>query len=178
MSKLLPCPFCGGEAAVRKDDGKFCVVCVSDDIECWCALGEQYDGCAMPNHSFYAEDTAVEKWNTRAAVSQGGPVSAAIEKCAQVAITMTQKWGDPLGNDYQQGAQDHGIRIIHQIRALKDASPSLPVSEPGVRERIYNVALAELEKKRLMPTSVTLATAIANAAAAALTSPSNGKAQP
>lgn len=56
--------------------------------------------------------------------------------------------------------------------------PSLPVSEPGVRDRIYNVALAELEKKRLMPTSVTLATAIANAAAAAFTSPSNGEAQP
>ncbi|SFL99911.1 hypothetical protein SAMN03159423_4811 [Bradyrhizobium sp. NFR13] len=41
-----------------------------------------------------------------------------VERCAQVAVAMTQKWGDPNGNDYQQGAQDHGIRIIHQIRAL------------------------------------------------------------
>jgi hypothetical protein len=51
-----------------------------------------------------------------------------IEQCAQVAVAMTQKWGDPNGNDYQQGAQDHGIRIIHQIRALKSASLAEPES--------------------------------------------------
>lgn len=52
------------------------------------------------------------------------PVADIIERCAQVAVAMTQKWGDPDGNNYQQGAQDQGIRIIHQIRALKDAAPT------------------------------------------------------
>jgi hypothetical protein len=46
-----------------------------------------------------------------------------VEKCAQIADALTNKWGQPNGEDYQQGMNDHGIRIASQIRALapKDA---------------------------------------------------------
>jgi len=43
---------------------------------------------------------------------------AVIRECAAVAAKMREKWGDPIGTDYAQGAQDQGIRIEAQILAL------------------------------------------------------------
>lgn len=152
MSELLPCPFCGGKAYLGRNPTTVAVVCDNDDC---------------PASAYVAEDTdtaAVAAWNTRAAMPQGEPVAFMF-------------WNDPDTQRHFSQLRETIGSYWTRIEPLY-ASPSLPVSEPGVRERIYNVALAELEKKRLMPTSVTLATAIANAAAAALTSPSNGKAQP
>lgn len=68
MSDLLPCPFCGDVGpSIREDDGKFCIVCTS--IDCYCAVGEGYDGCAMPNHAFYEAEAAIAAWNTRPAIT-------------------------------------------------------------------------------------------------------------
>jgi hypothetical protein len=140
MSKLLPCPFCGGKAAVRQDDGKFCVVCISDDIDCWCALGEQYDGCAMPNHSFYTEEIAVAKWNTRAAIPQGEPdaVRPEILRIIREAARKFHVFADEP--DFREReklrsetADDAADAILS---ALSRSAPSIPVSEPGVREAL------------------------------------------
>lgn len=62
---LLPCPFCGGDAAIRggSREGGYCVVCMN--VGCFCALGEGYDRDAMPDHSFATEEEAAEKWNRR-----------------------------------------------------------------------------------------------------------------
>jgi hypothetical protein len=59
--KLLPCPFCGSNAHITEEDSRFFAGC--DD--CFCAVGEAYDGCAMPNHCFYEEEAAAQAWNTR-----------------------------------------------------------------------------------------------------------------
>lgn len=44
-----------------------------------------------------------------------------IEECAQVVRDLTDKWGNPNGTLYEQGAQDHGHRIHARISSLKGA---------------------------------------------------------
>ena len=65
MVELLGCPFCGGDATISQDDGRYCVIC--NGLECYCAVGEGYDMHAMPKHMFFSEEVAIEAWNTRAA---------------------------------------------------------------------------------------------------------------
>lgn len=65
MTELLRCPFCGDTAATCEGDGKWFVACCN--MGCFCAVGEGYDPCAMPNHVFTSEEAAIEAWNTRAA---------------------------------------------------------------------------------------------------------------
>jgi hypothetical protein len=62
-SGLLPCPFCGGKAALVEGDHRFYVACTSPD--CFCAIGEGYDRDAMPDHAFGDEDDAATAWNRR-----------------------------------------------------------------------------------------------------------------
>lgn len=95
----------------------------------------------MPSATAQAE-VALALIATALTAPVAGDVAAeTIERCAKVAIAMTEKWGDPLGNDYQQGAQDHGIRITHQIRALaRDATMSSSASEKAIIERCEKIA--------------------------------------
>lgn len=71
--ELKPCPFCGGAGHITgPDDGCLFVHCLGPD--CHCAVGENYDGDAMPKHAFYDPETATAAWNTRlqAERDQGG----------------------------------------------------------------------------------------------------------
>jgi hypothetical protein len=69
---LLPCPFCGGKAELRSDNGTYFVLCVEltpADLphrKCFAAMGENYDRDSMPEHMYFNEDQAIEAWNQRA----------------------------------------------------------------------------------------------------------------
>ena len=51
---LLPCPFCGGEAALYADDGLGCPY--------WC----ECTACETRGQYFNRPDTAADRWNHRA----------------------------------------------------------------------------------------------------------------
>ena len=53
MAELKPCPFCGGEASIRKIDNVWYVVGCDD---CSCDVGR---------HWFYTREEVVEAWNRR-----------------------------------------------------------------------------------------------------------------
>jgi len=61
--ELLDCPFCGSEPFVSEGGERFYIACSS--LDCACALGEGYDACCMPEHSFADEAEAIAAWNTR-----------------------------------------------------------------------------------------------------------------
>lgn len=63
---LLPCPFCGAGAHITEEDSRFFAAC----DQCFCAVGEAYDGCAMPNHIFHEEEAAAAAWNTRPPITR------------------------------------------------------------------------------------------------------------
>lgn len=55
-------------------------------------------------------------------VSASADVRAAtVEECVTLSTELTLKWGRATGTDYEQGAQDHGYRLIHAIRALSQS---------------------------------------------------------
>lgn len=53
MNELKPCPFCGGEAEVRRYQNVFSAVCCDED-------------CAAYNGLYRSEAEAALHWNTRA----------------------------------------------------------------------------------------------------------------
>lgn len=64
MEELKPCPFCGADGRIQKQDNSMFVYC--DGPNCLVALGESYDPDGMPDHAFYDEETAIAAWNRRA----------------------------------------------------------------------------------------------------------------
>ncbi len=70
--KLLPCPFCGGEASIvkswRTKSKEISVSCNTDDC-----LGRNEEQGEQGGYSasFYSDAEAIEAWNTRVAVSDG-----------------------------------------------------------------------------------------------------------
>jgi hypothetical protein len=62
---LFPCPFCGSRAKICGDDVKkmYYVTCVNPN--CNCAIGEKYDECGNPKHTFTTEEDIVKVWNRR-----------------------------------------------------------------------------------------------------------------
>lgn len=71
--RLLPCPFCGGAAEVYPEEESFtgsgyyvsCFQPAFPVTECYCAVGENYDRDAMPEHVFPTKEAAIAAWNTR-----------------------------------------------------------------------------------------------------------------
>ena len=55
-TKLLPCPFCGGEAGLSAHDNHYVVECMN----VWCEVGA-YTELRYPQSA----EQAVEAWNTR-----------------------------------------------------------------------------------------------------------------
>ena len=64
--ELLACPFCGAEAFVEEQDGRFYVACYN--LKCFAKLGEGVDGYGSPDHRFGTEADAIAAWNTRASL--------------------------------------------------------------------------------------------------------------
>jgi hypothetical protein len=46
----------------------------------------------------------------------------AFGECAKLITELTLKHGRATGTDYEQGVQDHGYRLLHQVRALAVSS--------------------------------------------------------
>ena len=57
MSELKPCPFCGGEATLTKEQGRFFVSCENDDC-----------GVVVETRLWVSRtmEGAIEAWNRRA----------------------------------------------------------------------------------------------------------------
>ena len=64
-TELKPCPFCGADGGIIESDGTFYAACSS--LDCFCAVGEVFDGSSMPEHVFLSEIAAITAWNTRKA---------------------------------------------------------------------------------------------------------------
>jgi ssDNA-binding Zn-finger/Zn-ribbon topoisomerase 1 len=69
MTKLKPCPFCGGEAKLYEGDygGGYYVICVGE-TECYCRMGayEATDGPGCGTDGDYeSREEAIEAWNMR-----------------------------------------------------------------------------------------------------------------
>ncbi len=65
MSKLKPCPLCGGGAQTFGSSlSGFYTACTN--LDCCCSVGEAYDKDAMPDHQFATEALAEAAWNRRA----------------------------------------------------------------------------------------------------------------
>lgn len=81
--ELKPCPFCGEPGTVVCDGeglgAMFYVAC--GGANCFCCLGEGYDGDAMPSHTFRERAKAIAAWNTRPADLTGELVEA-LRRCS------------------------------------------------------------------------------------------------
>lgn len=63
MRELKPCPFCGSDAYIQDDGGRFYAACTN--VDCGCRYGEEWDCDDMPVHQFIAEPDAIAAWNAR-----------------------------------------------------------------------------------------------------------------
>lgn len=63
-----------------------------------------------------------------------------VEECCQLITELTLKHGTATGTDYQQGAMDHGYRLLHKVRAL---SPSTALTESELRQARENLLGSE-----------------------------------
>lgn len=66
QGELLPCPFCGSQAAVGgtsfESDGVY-IYCTNDN--CHVAMGENYDRDGGDDHWYISEKEAIALWNKR-----------------------------------------------------------------------------------------------------------------
>jgi Lar family restriction alleviation protein len=69
--KLLPCPFCGGDAFTNgSEEVGFYASC----RDCYTCVGEAWDKSAMPDHMFKTEDDAIAAWNRRKSVESASSI--------------------------------------------------------------------------------------------------------
>lgn len=129
MTDLLGCPFCGGEAELREDDGRCCIVCLS--VDCFTAMGEGYDRDAMPSHAFYDRHFAIAAWNTRATPALSCPDGfrvVPVEPDLGMYRALTARlWETDAGKDFAIKWSLGSFREDYQ--AMLAASPA-PAQEP------------------------------------------------
>lgn len=121
-SDLKPCPFCGGEAALKKGKSVYSIVCAegSSCIGGGLLIGFKHD----------ALESAVAQWNTRADLSQAaiaaammGAVQGAIDKMAGNAVQRMQdaEFADPVdGVKIWSTVADELQAISAKICALRE----------------------------------------------------------
>lgn len=130
---MLPCPFCGGDAVMRRDD---------DPGYPWYVTFEHEPDCtmyALPTdmfRSFSTEAEAMAAWNRRTALKSHGQAFDAAgvrEACAKVADAVAKGLADAenAGSDEAEEAWHSGCahgakRAADQIRAL--LIPEAPAS--------------------------------------------------
>lgn len=75
MGKLLKCPFCGGEATLKRDQ--------KDDFVEW-SVGCYNRGCVCSAHTYCYDnkDDAIRDWNTRT------PMANIVEKLEEASFLM------------------------------------------------------------------------------------------
>lgn len=143
---LLPCPFCGEENIYLNEPSEFsrygsinCPACMVDMPG---AIGG--DGQAE----------LIACWNTRASLQ---PVPYGAARALRPEALQALK-------GYIQADAD-GVMVYVSRQALDEAIAALDVAQP-TRDQIYDIVLRELETRHPIPTTVLLATRIANALAA------------
>lgn len=101
MGKLLKCPFCGGEATLKRDQ--------KDDFVEW-SVGCYNRGCVCSAHTYCYDnkDDAIRDWNTRT------PMANIVEKLEEMKKDSSQgceKVNQELCNSYF----DCGLCLIDRI---------------------------------------------------------------
>ena len=86
-TKLLPCPFCGGEAEMIKRKSNFPYI-----HGVWCI------GCKCRTSFEKSEEIAIEKWNTRKPVDD---VLERLEELMEKAMSNSEKAAE-LGKAYEK----------------------------------------------------------------------------
>ena len=119
MSDLKPCPFCGGEAKICGPDDERMSYVACSNIACYCALGEDYDRDAMPDHSFATEEDATKAWNTRASADGGQ------EKMREALVKITEIVHAMDGGDWDE---------IEEAQEIAHAALSSPASGAEAKE--------------------------------------------
>ena len=92
-------------------------------------LAESVAGWTLPLNADGTEQVIKPLYATPAQPDTGD--AAALREARLEALTLTRKYGDPNGPDYQQGVSDHGHRWVAQIDRIL-AALSKP-NAPGVR---------------------------------------------
>lgn len=93
--ELLPCPFCGGEAAIQLDRGRGTV-----GVGC-----TKCTACQPPSWDIDSETWARRAWNTRALSPQTLPATGEVERAAVVAYIRRQSdRGADIGNEKPKGS--------------------------------------------------------------------------
>ena len=97
MSELKCCPFCGGEATLKRDQ--------KDDFVEW-SVGCYNRGCVCSAHTYCYDnkDDAIRDWNTRT------PMANIVEKLEEEKTMAYDKWDG--GSSYK--AYSQAINIIKQ----------------------------------------------------------------
>lgn len=126
---LLPCPFCGGDAVMRRDD---------DPGYPWYVTFEHEPDCtmyALPTdmfRSFSTEAEAIAAWNRRAALKSHGQAFDAAG--VREALVMAQEVRDLLlertqGSPARSAAHNARVRADSLIQLLSSILPALPIPE-------------------------------------------------
>ena len=89
--RLLPCPFCGGEAELNLFLGNYCVTCT----ECM--------GAIFPAKGMTKEE-AIQAWNTRK------PVDAVLEHLEEEKQNALKLWD----NNSRYMGYEHSIKIVKE----------------------------------------------------------------
>jgi hypothetical protein len=139
LPDLLPCPFCGGDAAIEKrqnSDWPVRVVC---------------DGCKNCTAWFidYAENVAVEHWNKRAALNEADALRSMLAAADSIRIptdndghfttinkflgqgTVTKQWYGKwqIGANYEEVFYDTALEAYAAYAAIK---PNAAAGEEGM----------------------------------------------
>lgn len=111
--RLLPCPFCGGDASVEKAHHTelFYVGCANNDCKADCGFAGR------------ERDKITTAWNSRALLSLSAEVKGlreALEKIARQTLSVDMSVDDQLGGDFE-GAYNY---MIEDARAALSPIPT------------------------------------------------------
>ena len=107
QNKLLPCPFCGGEAKLIKH---FVVALDTEYRQVFCT-----SCCAKrPAEKFFTEEEAIKHWNTRKPMEQ-------IVKQLEAELYSSEKYIREYDDSIEQRAFHSGIgHCLNIVKEMKD----------------------------------------------------------
>lgn len=152
---LLACPFCGGEASIREDDGTFAAVC--DNHHCFCCLGEGYDASAMPDHCFDSEDEAIDAWNCRASAPnlaaevrslRDGATKSNDDICQALGKALGYPWFKDDQKNFPDAIEANGICVGDHVAESMADEAARRMTDLAAENRKLREALEEVERIR------------------------------